>query len=220
MTQFEQTLEFLSAGGPVLMILAGMSVVMTALILIKVYQFYRLRLFGNHRLGDIVDKWVTSRSDVSASLSGNSHPAAVVLAFGIKELNGTSDRSLEQIREEVARVAAAQVHALTRYLRGLEVIAQTAPLLGLLGTIFGMITAFQVLEQAGSRADPALLAGGIWEALLTTAAGLSVAIPAAAAHHWLQSVVDRATRDVEDLATRMLTAPTSKTGETEPSRAA
>jgi biopolymer transport protein ExbB len=60
----------------------------------------------------------------------------------------------------------------------LELISTIAPLLGLLGTVLGMIAAFQALQESGSRADPAILAGGIWEALLTTAAGMAVAIPA------------------------------------------
>jgi biopolymer transport protein ExbB len=75
------------------------------------------------------------------------------------------------VREDVLRVAAAQTQALNRYLRGLDAIATLAPLLGLLGTVLGMINAFQALEAAGGRADPAQLAGGIWEALLTTAFG-------------------------------------------------
>ncbi len=68
-------------------------------------------------------------------------------------------------------------------MRVLELIAATAPLLGLLGTVLGMIEAFQQLEEAGSQVDPSLLSGGIWKALLTTAAGLVVAMPALAAWH-------------------------------------
>jgi len=77
--------------------------------------------------------------------------------------------------------------------------------LGLLGTVLGMIAAFQTLQEAGSRADPAALAGGIWEALLTTAAGMAVAIPASMALAWFESVADRAQDDMEDAATRILT---------------
>ena len=67
----------------------------------------------------------------------------------------------------------------------------------------GMIAAFQALQAAGSKADPAMLAGGIWEALLTTAAGMAVAIPASAALTWFEAVIDRIRRDVEDGATRL-----------------
>ncbi|XHE58623.1 MotA/TolQ/ExbB proton channel family protein [Phaeobacter sp. BS52] len=85
-------------------------------------------------------------------------------------------------------------------------IATIAPLLGLLGTVLGMIAAFQALQAAGSKADPALLAGGIWEALLTTAAGMAVAIPASAALTWFEAVITRIRRDVEDSATRIFVA--------------
>ena len=89
----------------------------------------------------------------------------------------------------------------------LELIATIAPLLGLLGTVLGMIAAFQALQAAGSRADPAILAGGIWEALLTTAAGMAVAIPASMALTWFESVVDRLRLEMEDFATRIFLRP-------------
>jgi biopolymer transport protein ExbB len=92
-------------------------------------------------------------------------------------------------------------------LRPLELIATIAPLLGLLGTVLGMIAAFQALQEAGNRADPATLAGGIWEALLTTAAGMAVAIPASMALTWFESVVDRLRLEMEDAATRIFLRP-------------
>jgi hypothetical protein len=76
-------------------------------------------------------------------------------------------------------------------LRALELASTIGLLLGLLGTVTGMIAAFQALQEAGARADPATLAGGIWEALLTTAAGMAVAIPAQIALAWFEGVVDR-----------------------------
>jgi biopolymer transport protein ExbB len=110
-------------------------------------------------------------------------------------------------REETTRIAKAALADARRGLRALELIAAIAPLIGLLGTVLGMIEAFQALQAAGNRADPAALAGGIWQALLTTAAGMAVAIPAAMAHSWFESVVDRVQADLEDLATRVFVAP-------------
>ena len=69
------------------------------------------------------------------------------------------------------------------------------------------MAAFQALQSAGSRADPATLAGGIWEALLTTAAGMAVAIPAAMALTWFESVLDRLRLEMEDAATRIFLRP-------------
>ncbi|MEO0762069.1 MAG: MotA/TolQ/ExbB proton channel family protein, partial [Pseudomonadota bacterium] len=92
-------------------------------------------------------------------------------------------------------------------LRTLDVIATLAPLMGLLGTVLGMISAFQALQASGAAADPSTLAGGIWVALLTTAAGMAVAIPASAALSYFDGVVDRMRLDFEDLASRVFNRP-------------
>lgn len=109
-------------------------------------------------------------------------------------------------REETMRVAKREIASAQTGLGALELISTIAPLLGLLGTVLGMITAFQALQAAGTKADPALLAGGILEALLTTAAGMAVAIPASAALTWFEAVIERVRRDVEDSATRLFVA--------------
>ena len=94
-------------------------------------------------------------------------------------------------REEVERVARAKLEAARRGLRGLDLVVTVAPLMGLLGTVLGMIEAFQALEAAGARADPSTLAGGIWVALLTTAMGMGLAIPAGVALAGFEGVIDR-----------------------------
>ena len=75
-----------------------------------------------------------------------------------------------------------------------------------------MIEACQALQGSGGRADPSTLAGGIWEALLTTAAGMAVAIPAALALAWFEGVIDRVAADMEDLATRVFLAEARRRG--------
>ncbi len=109
------------------------------------------------------------------------------------------------LREELVRVASRQLETLSGYLRALEVIATLSPLLGLLGTVLGMIQAFQELAIAGSQVDPALLSGGIWQALLTTALGLAVAIPVVLVHSWLERRVERCGHAMEDAVTRVFT---------------
>jgi biopolymer transport protein ExbB len=110
-----------------------------------------------------------------------------------------------QAREETTRVAKAELARARAGLRLLDLVVTIAPLLGLLGTVMGMIAAFQTLQETGGQADPSALAGGIWEALLTTAAGMGVAIPASMALAWFESVADRVQADMEDLATRIFT---------------
>jgi biopolymer transport protein ExbB len=86
------------------------------------------------------------------------------------------------------------------------VIGTLSPLLGLFGTVLGMIEAFRRLEAAGSRVDPSILSGGIWGALLTTAVGLAVAIPTIAALNWLERRVERLAHDMDDAAARVFTS--------------
>jgi len=103
-------------------------------------------------------------------------------------------------------VEGLQLDNLRSGLRPLALIANISPLIGLLGTVLGMINAFQALQNAGNKVDPTILSGGIWVALLTTAAGLIIAIPAAAAHNWMEGVIYRAQRAMEDAVTRVFTA--------------
>jgi biopolymer transport protein ExbB len=112
--------------------------------------------------------------------------------------------SIEDRDTEISRVGSAEIRNLESYLRGLEVIANLSPLLGLLGTVLGMIKAFARLESAGTKVDPAILAGGIWEALLTTAFGLSVAIPALAAFYILEGQVENVRAQMKDATIRVL----------------
>ena len=109
------------------------------------------------------------------------------------------------VREDAERVALEQIASARSYLRAIEAVVQIAPLLGLFGTVIGMIQAFTALQMAGAEADPAVLSGGISVALLTTAVGLAVAIPAAFALHWLEGGVDRLTTNIESALTSLFT---------------
>ena len=101
---------------------------------------------------------------------------------------------------------------LERGFRLLDSVAQLAPLLGLFGTVMGMIEAFQALQQAGSAVDPSLLAGGIWVALLTTAVGLAVAMPTSLVLSWFEACMARE-RVFADQALSTILAPRSLAAE-------
>ena len=106
--------------------------------------------------------------------------------------------------------ASRIVHTLEARMRGIEVIGRIAPLLGLLGTVAGLVKAFMTISAHKGGIDPSLLAGGIWQALLTTIAGLVVAIPCIVAHEWFQSRIDTVAFLLEQeatLALRGLTDP-------------
>ncbi len=98
--------------------------------------------------------------------------------------------SREALKERVEEAGAQEVPWMNRFVEGVGTVAAVAPLLGLLGTVTGMISVFQEVASADNP-HVSQLAGGIWEALITTGAGLTVAIPAYLAYRWLQSVVDR-----------------------------
>lgn len=196
----------LAKGGPVMLVLAALSVLATAIILLKVYQFAVLRIRARGFVDAAVERVRAGETDAAlAALARERNPIARTMEAAVRGRRDWATRQRE-VREEVLRVGSREIAALESYLRGLEAVANLSPLLGLLGTVLGMIRAFQRLEEAGSRVDPALLSGGIWEALLTTAVGLAIAIPATAALNWLDSEVERVRRDMSDAVTRVFTS--------------
>ena len=196
--------QWLNAGGPVMAILGVMSVIALALVLLKLWQFWMLRIGNVKFVEPCIQQW--RAGDVQNALNRlSSTPNPIARVMEVVLYGHQENLPESQVREESQRVAMYWLADSRRYLRGLEVIATLSPLLGLLGTVLGMIEAFQALEQAGSRADPSVLSGGIWEALLTTAAGLSVAIPTVAALNWLEQAVDNLRVGIEDTTTRLFT---------------
>lgn len=187
--------DWLINGGPVMLVLFALSLIASALILAKLLQFARLRPLHAATADQALT--LNAEGDSAAAitlLAGSRAPLSRVLLAAL-QLPG---KAQEPWQDQVLRHARAELEQLRGGLRALELIAATAPLLGLLGTVFGMIEAFRALEQAGSQVDPALLSGGIWAALLTTAAGLTVAIPALAAFHWFDRTLERLRFLLED----------------------
>lgn len=207
-TELSAAIEtLLQRGGWVMAVLLAFSLAAVTIFLAKLLQFARLRIWSRSWISETVE-WVRAGriEEALARTRETAGPVAAVLRIAIEE-RARRDLSEEALREEVRRAGEAELGALESNLRGLEVIASLAPLLGLLGTVLGMIRAFMRLEEAGARVDPGLLSGGIWEALLTTAVGIAVAIPAMAALAWLESQVDRVRRTLGDAVTRVLNAP-------------
>lgn len=197
--------ELLAKGGTVVVVLGGFSVALVAIVLLKLYQFLALQVRARRFVAPALGAFV--RGDTRGALEileRSRNPIARVMETAIRGRQQPPGRETA-VREEVSRVGSAQLTQLESYLRGLETIGTLSPLLGLLGTVLGMIRAFQRLEEAGTRVDPAVLSGGIWEALLTTAVGLAVAIPALAALSFFEGEVERVRRDMGDATTRILT---------------
>lgn len=200
----DRALGFLDLGGPVVAILIVLSIVALAIIIRKLFDILPLAGGRRGRVAAAVRDWRQGeRREALAKVRNLNGPTATVVATAMALSMKRVAPSV--LREEVERVANEELYRLRRHLRGLEAIAQVAPLLGLFGTILGMIEAFQTLQGAGSNVDPAMLAGGIWVALLTTAVGLAVAIPCNLALHWFEGRIDRERQAIENLATSVLT---------------
>ena len=167
----------LDLGGPVVLVLMGVSVVTLALILYKLWQFSAAHV-GRH---------TAVRAAVAAWDAGDRGGARAALAPSRSYLAGVVEAGFDGLgQDRLQAMAEARFSRLERGFRFLETVAQLAPLLGLFGTVLGMIEAFQALQAAGAQVDPSILAGGIWVALLTTAVGLAVAMPTALVLAWFE----------------------------------
>jgi len=187
---FSNINNLLELGGPVVWLLCVFSVIALTVTLAKLAQFMTMRDGGDAMAEQAIIHF--ANGDPSRALvlvKGRRSPRARLFEQTLSLID-TGKLQGEALHREVMRRARQAVADLASYLRVLEVIATLAPLLGLLGTVLGMIEAFQAMEAAGTQVNPAVLSGGIWIALLTTAVGLAVAIPVSLLHSWLERHVE------------------------------
>lgn len=152
-------------------------------------------------LKKILKKDPTNKTAAIKYCKKNKSPVANVFASGIKSLDG----SIENMQKHIDDAGSREVVKLRRFVRVLSVIASITPLMGLLGTIFGMIRAFQTVAVMGEAlGQTELLAEGIYEAMITTAAGLCVAIPVLIAYHLISSKIDRLVADIDQMTVDFL----------------
>ncbi|TYC50429.1 MotA/TolQ/ExbB proton channel family protein [Rhodobacterales bacterium] len=213
---FESSSSLLALGGPVVLVLLGVSVAALAVILAKVFQFSNARV-GRHALvRQAVSLWRSGKR-VKASqtlLKDRSLSSSLVRSAmeSIQKLDqlplSSQERDIreERLREEISARAADRLFSLASWLKALDLVTQIAPLLGLFGTVLGMIDTFQTLQESGAAANPAILAGGIWVALLTTACGLAVAIPVSVAVTWFETRLEKERAALEISLTGVFTA--------------
>jgi biopolymer transport protein ExbB len=204
--------EMLQAGGPIVGILLLMSMAALAIIFVKLWQFHQARLGDRKPAQEALRLYQARRvDDALRRLDGARGPVAKVLACAIRgQRRGIAEA---KVREEAWRYGSDILESLRALFRPLEVIATLAPLLGLFGTVLGMIEAFRQLQSAGNQVNPSILSGGIWEALLTTAVGLAVAIPVVAVLSWMERRVDRVAYELESIVTQVFTEDLSEESE-------
>ena len=193
--------EWLSLGGPVLLILIVLSAIVSCISIIKLWEFFEARLNDVQAIDQILEKFSAQSPEAALTLA-NQHPspAAKSIGFALRAIIQKGSAPQELVLQQAAEYLLQKRSGLGV----LEVIAGLSPLLGLLGTVIGMILAFQQIETQSGQVDIALLSVGIWQALLTTAAGLIVAIPASVMHQWFEQKLLREQLLAESALARVL----------------
>jgi biopolymer transport protein ExbB len=195
-------LEIVQAGGWLMLPIVACSVVAVAIILERLWTLQETRVLPAS-VGNQVWEWVQHDQIDPQQVQQlhDSSPLGQVLAAGLTYRHATRD-VLKEVVEDAGRHA---VHDLERYLNTLGTIAAISPLLGLLGTVSGMIRSFTAITTEGVG-NPTVLAGGISEALITTAAGLTVAIPSLIAYRYLRGRVAARVVQIEKESMRFIEA--------------
>ncbi|HLS99485.1 MAG: MotA/TolQ/ExbB proton channel family protein [Porticoccaceae bacterium] len=204
--------SLITAGGPVVVILLGFSMVALTVIALKLWQFWSLGDNGGKYIEEAL-RHLEQGDRAQALLLAGDHrnPRADVVARGLRLLDKPW-LTVDDIRDEITRVARGHLNGLGSLLRILEVIAVLAPLLGLFGTVLGMIDAFKAMAAAGNQVNPATLSEGIWVALLTTAVGLAVAMPTSLFNSAFDRHVENIAARMTDDIGRILTAQAERRG--------
>ncbi|MEM8836466.1 MAG: MotA/TolQ/ExbB proton channel family protein [Pseudomonadota bacterium] len=203
----EQFRNIVDLGGPVVVLLLILSVISLAVALYKAVQFVMAGVGIHKRAMNAVADWASGHESKGLALVSDrkslsdriAHDA--MRALHAQRLQKPEDNQLESY---LSVEADQSLSKLERGFRILDSVAQIAPLLGLFGTVLGMIEAFQKLQNAGNAVDPSILAGGIWVALLTTAVGLAVAMPTSLFLTYFESRVARERQAAELIISRLL----------------
>lgn len=193
-------LEIVQSGGWLMVPILLCSIIAAAISVERLWTLQRSRITPKNLLAQV---WAAQKNnEMDAQRLRDlraSSPLGQVLAAGV----ASAKRGREVMKEAMEEVASQASHDMERYLTSLGVIASISPLLGLLGTVVGMIKVFNALMLEGAG-NANVLAGGISQALITTAAGLSVAIPAIMFHRFFQRRVDELVMIMEQEAVKLV----------------
>ena len=193
------------SGGPVVWVLLSLSVLSFSVILFKAWHLWSLRAPADAEISKGFENLGQGHSlHTQMKLQRRAkNPRVALLEQASKQWQGSANSDIWQ--QNLNDVARRGLNDLGSHLRVLEVIAMIAPLLGLLGTVLGMIDAFKAMELAGSQVDPSVLSGGIWQALMTTALGLIIAIPVSVAHGGFERRVELCEQSLQSDITKLNT---------------
>ena len=196
--------EIIQKGGPVMYPIILCSVLAFAIVIERLYHIYKAKIDTKDFMNNIEITIKRNRIAEAIKICDNTPgPIAHIVKAGIMK----HDRSRQEIRESIEDAGHQEVPRLEKNISLLATIAHIAPLLGLLGTVTGMVRAFQIIQEKSASFNPVSpgdLAGGIWEALLTTVAGLIVAIPTVVAYNYLVNRVEEVVLEMERSSTEVV----------------
>lgn len=198
-------LELIERGGVLMVPILACSVVALGILVERLIALRTTRLFGGRSFDPVLNHLRAGEfSEALIVAKAVDSPAARIVTAGLS-VHNAGPEAMQSAMEDIGREEVAALH---ENVETVGTIASITPLIGLLGTVLGMIDVFQgvvsVAGMSGAGVDPAALAGGIWTALLTTAAGLSVAIPSFVAYRVLQGRCDRLAAQLTSNAVRCL----------------
>jgi biopolymer transport protein ExbB len=197
----EAMFEFLAKGGVLVIPILGCSVLALAIFVERLIQYSRMGSRGKGLAERVVALLKSGKEDEARKIAEQSNsPTGRVLTRAMD----VSRKNRETLTAVIENAIDDEVRNLSTYIQALATIGNIAPLLGLLGTVIGMIRAFMVIQQMGGKVNAAVLAGGIWEAMLTTALGLAVALPTMVAHSYLVARIQRYEAKLESGAVAFL----------------
>ncbi len=188
---------WIQKGGPIMYLIIACSIVAAAIVLERLWRLYLAQFDTKRFMQEVTSFLKTNRIKESIDLCTKTPgPLANILKAGILK----HDRPRTEIKEAIEDAGLHEIPRLEKNITNLATIAHITPLLGLLGTVLGMVRSFQVIQEKATAlvpVNPADLAGGIWQALITTVAGLSVAIPTFVAYNYLVNKVEGIILDME-----------------------
>ncbi len=189
--------SYIEKGGLIFSILLVMSAIGLTII---IYKFFELYLFKKNDFKKI-NYLINDSSSITQFEKNLEHLKDNNF---LKEIVNIVKKKTDTQYDKILILIEKETEKLNRFMPTLEIIGQVSPLIGLLGTVIGMIDSFNELELGGSLVDPSILAGGIWTALLTTAMGLIVAIPALISHYFYDRNILIKQKSTEELAHKLI----------------
>jgi biopolymer transport protein ExbB len=203
----EKAWQFFDKGGVLAWPILGCSLIALAVIIERWWTYRKVTGSGEAWFSEAMDSLGRGDFDgIAKALSNTLHPSARVLSPLLDKFRSAGRFSRNSLDKLASHYGTQEVRELERYLPTLSTIGNVAPLLGLMGTVLGMVQAFIQIEAMQGKVNASVLAGGIWEALLTTLYGLGVAIPTLIAHNYLSARVGRIAGEIQDHAVSFVDA--------------